>query len=375
MKKLFIIAGEASGDLLAADLIKEFKGQYPQIKIYGIGGSQSLASGLNESLFPMEELSIMGVFEILPKIPKMLKRINQTVQEIKRVQPDIVISIDSPDFSFRVQKKVKKQGINTKQVHYVAPTVWAWRERRAKKIAKFLDGILCLFPFEPPYFERAGLKATYIGHPAMKRYEQAPTPEEAKQKLGFTKEDGIIGLLLGSRRGELKRHAEIFLKATQQSIEENTKVLVPTLPHLRESVEELVKTHASNPEKFIIVDKPEEQTTYFKAMDKALAVSGTVGLELAIAGTPHVIGYRVSWLTALIVKKLIKTKYIHLANIILDRKVVPECIQDDCNTQTIATQLKELKAKEQKDALNELINIMKTIESPSKTAISFIKSL
>jgi len=170
-KHIYLIAGEASGDFLGAQLMKAMKVQAPETTFSGVGGDLMIAEGL-DSLFPMEDLSVMGIWEVLPRLRLILKRIKQTKEDILGVKPDVVVSIDAPDFSFRVQKKVRKaydgaQEIAPKLVHYVAPTVWAWRPKRANKIAKFLDGIICLFDFEPDYFTQVGLKAISVGHPMM----------------------------------------------------------------------------------------------------------------------------------------------------------------------------------------------------------------
>ncbi len=383
MKKVFIIAGEASGDILAADIIRELKQSNKNVEVYGVAGSFSLNAGLKESLFPMEELSIMGVAEILPKLLHILKRIKQTVAEIERVKPDILITIDSPDFSFRVQKRVKLKNIDVKQVHCVAPTVWAWREGRAEKISKFLDGILCLFPFEPPYFEKVGLKARYTGHPVIDRYKQAPAKAEARKAFNFQDNETVIGLLLGSRRGELKRHSSTFFEAIKNIITPEMKVIIPTLPYLRDEVTALVYSYFGDmenfKERFIIVSNPELQTTYFKSMDCALAVSGTVGLELAVAGVPHVIGYKANKITAEIVKRVVKVDYAHLANLILEEEVVPEFIQENCSSDSLSESLQELlvgdTSSNQILAFGVLRGKLETKETPASTAVEFIDNL
>ena len=375
MKKIFIIAGETSGDILAADIIKALKQKDPTIVIQGIGGPQSRSAGLTESLFPMADLSLMGIVEIVPKIPQMLSRINQTVAAIAKLNPDVVLSIDCPDFSFRVQKKVKAKRLNIKQVHYVAPTVWAWRAGRAKKIAKFLDGVLCLFPFEPPYFEKVGLSALYTGHPVIARYEKAPLPLEARTALGYTNADNVVGVLLGSRRGELTKHGDIFLQVAKRMLEnKNVRILVPTLPHIYDDVISLVRKHLGVDDRVLVVSNPDLQTTYFRAMDSALAVSGTVGLELAVAGVPHVIGYKTHPLTAKIIKKVIKVKYAHLANIILDKEIVPECIQEDCSIEKISSELVNINKNIQKSGFDGVIKRMKTEKTPAETIVQYLNN-
>lgn len=197
--KIFICAAEESGDKLGAPILKSLMKRYPHAQIRGIGGEAMREAGLKEQLFSMEELSLMGVFEILPKVPSLVKRINQTTQAILDFQPDIFLTIDGPDFNFRVHKKVKKKGfIKGVQMHCVAPSVWAWREGRAEKIANFLDGLLCLFPFEPEYFEEVGLSAMYMGHPYMQKKSNLPVKEEIKKEWGVSSRQKTIGLFLGS---------------------------------------------------------------------------------------------------------------------------------------------------------------------------------
>ncbi len=375
MKKIFIIAGEASGDLLAADLLKALKMNDPEVEIYGIGGASSLSAGLPCSLFSMEELSIMGVAEIVPKIPHMLKRIKQTVQEIERLRPDLLLTIDAPDFSFRVQKSLKAKNLKIKQVHYVAPTVWAWRAGRAQKIARFLDGILCLFPFEPPYFEKEGLPAIYTGHPVMERYKNAPSQEEAKKTLGFKKEETVLGLLLGSRRGELKNHSSIFFQAIEEKVEKGFQILVPTLPHLQEEIETKIKAHFKVVDQFKIVSNPLQQTIYFRAMESALAVSGTVGLELAVADVPHIIAYRAHPITASLLRTLVRVEYAHLANIILKKLTVPEYIQNACTPDNLTQALNEIDIARQRVDFQSLRTRLETKHTPSETARDFMLDL
>ena len=377
INSVYIIAGETSGDLLAADFIKALKQKYPNVSIHGVAGDQSLSAGLPETLFPMAELSIMGVAEIVPKVPHILKRIRQTVEDIKRLQPDIILTIDSPDFSFRVQKAIKKQNLGIKQVRSVAPTVWAWRAGRARKISQFLDGILCLFPFEPPYFEKEGLAAAYVGHPVIDRYSDAPSCQQARKELGYNKDDQVLGVLFGSRQGELKRHGQIICDGLKQIVSEkpHTMFLVPTLPHLTKSVETLLQNNFEDMSHFKIVTNTQKQTTYFRAMSCALAVSGTVGLELAIAGTPHLVAYKANALTAAIIRRVIKTEYAHLANIILKRRVVPECLQENCTGSMLAKELLSLDVEQQKREFKTLTKKLETNQSPADTIIEFLEKL
>lgn len=373
-KHIYIMAGESSGDFLGAQLMQALKAQAPDTIFSGVGGPLMEQQGLN-SLFPMADLSVMGVMEVLPRLGLLIKRIKQTSDDIIKLQPEAVISIDAPDFCFRVIKKVKKQNkVNPKFVHYVAPTVWAWRPKRAAKVARFLDAIICLFDFEPAYFKKEGLKAIAVGHPMM----ESGIKEAEPAKIGDDETDKL-GVFFGSRQGEIKRISPIILESVEKIIKNNPDIelIVPTLPHLKEQIAELLKN----------IDVPihietnkDNKWQVFKACDAAIAVSGTVGLELAAANVPHVIAYRMNGLTCQILKHLIKTPYAHLANIIMQHEVVPEFIQDDCKPEDISAEILTLLETPsfQRDQTDQFIKVRESIgsiENPSKTAADFILNL
>ncbi|NCO03266.1 MAG: lipid-A-disaccharide synthase [Alphaproteobacteria bacterium] len=370
---IYLIAGEASGDFLGAQLMAALKEQSPDLHFSGVGGTLMTAQGLN-SLFPMDELSVMGVFEILPKLKSLLGRIEQTAQDIIRQKPDIVITIDAPDFSFRVHKKLRKAlGLDApKLVHYVAPTVWAWRPKRAAKISKFLDALICLFHFEPPYFEKEGLEAIAVGHPMMESgvlEAKAQAEKNGSQKLG---------VFFGSRRGEVKRLSPILIEALRnvKKAEPAIELVVPTLAHIKEDVEAALSRVDLKAHIFV---SPQNKWEIFKSCDAAIAVSGTVGLELSACNVPHLIAYRMNSLTAFVGRMLIKTRFAHLANIILNKEVVPEFIQENCTPEKIARQTLHLLNDEQvRVAQQNAFNDVRTKimghnqQQPSKTAADFI---
>ncbi len=330
---IYLIAGEASGDFLGAQLMKALKARNPNIQFSGVGGDLMKAEGL-QSLFPMNDLSVMGVAEVLPKLGLLLKRIKQTTDDIIQKQPDVVITIDAPDFCHRVIKRVKKRGrVSSKFIHYVAPTVWAWRPKRAAKIAKFLDGLICLFDFEPPYFEKEGLNAIAAGHPMM----ESGLSESQALTVGAASSQKL-GVFFGSRQGEIKRISPIILKAVENIIKDkpDIELIVPTLPHLKSQIEDLLKDIKAPVH---IMTDHAQKWSVFKACDAAIAVSGTVGLELAACDVPHVIAYKMNNLTAIIARRLIKTPYAHLANIIMGKEVVPEFIQDECLPDDISNEI------------------------------------
>lgn len=341
--KIFVIAGEVSGDVLGGSVLKSLqKNDDVTLSVRGIGGDNILASGLDESLFPMEELSIMGLAEVLPKIPHILKRIKQTVTAIEDFQPDVVLSVDAPDFCFRVQKAIRKRGkVHAKQIHYGAPTVWAWRAGRAKKISKFLDGLICLFPFEPAYFEPHGLKAICAGHPVVGSGALSADGAKGRGDIPL-KHKQIVGLLLGSRGGELKYTAPVLCETLRrlQASYPDLQVQVPTLPRLEDRVKALLEEYGI--QNYYIRTDPAQKWHVFASCQAALAVSGTVGLELCITKTPHIIAYKISTLTYSILKHIIRTPYAHLGNIILNKPVIPEFIQEQCKAEEMAYVLEAL---------------------------------
>lgn len=370
MTKIFIIAGEASGDALGASLITALKNQVPDLDLQGVGGDLMLAAGLGASVFPMTDLSVMGVAEVLPKVPLILGRIKETDAAIAAFDPDIVLTIDAPDFSFRVQKKVMKRGLRAQRIHYVAPTVWAWRPGRAKKIAAFLNGLICLLPFEPPYFEREGLKSIAVGHPVL----QSPL---AGVRNFNAHEYRTIGLFFGSRRGEVDRHLSLFTEAAKIILqdEKNLRFIAPTLPHHAAKIAAHLTQNGIDAE---IVTDPDQKIQAFKRCDAAIAVSGTVGLELAVAGVPHVIAYKMNPLTHAILKHMIKTPYAHLVNILLGRMAIPEFIQDAATPQNLARSVRAaLKNPEsQKRAFAEAVSRLQPdpTKNAADLAAAFIKS-
>lgn len=338
--RIFLVAGEASGDQLGASLMRGLKSLHPDIEFHGVGGRAMAAEGL-ESLFPMHELSVMGAMEVLPKLFSILSRMRQTVKEILRVKPHALVTIDSPDFCFRVVKKVKAKTKDIPCIHYVAPSVWAWRPGRAKTVAGFLDHILTLLPFEPPYFEEHGLKATFVGHPVVERMSSRGDGTRFRQKHGLRVDQPVLSLLPGSRMSELSRlldkfseTADIVLRNRHQAV-----IVIPTLPHLKDFIDKFFVGKGINP---ILVYNDEEKFDAFAASSAAIAASGTVTLELAMTDTPHIIAYKLSPISAWLAKHLIKTPYVNLINIILKRPVVPELLLEDCEPGPMSKALMQL---------------------------------
>jgi lipid-A-disaccharide synthase len=313
--KIFLIAGETSGDQLGGPLMAALKAKDSGLTFKGVGGDEMLKQGL-QPVFPMRELALFGLFEILPKIPGLIRRLTELDELIRAEKPDLVITIDAPDFNFRLAKKL--QGSTLPVVHYVAPSVWAWRPGRAKKIQPLFKHLLALFPFEPPYFTKVGLPATFVGHPLVN-----VAIGEAKP---LTLPGQSLIVLPGSRRSELHYHLPI-LRETLALLKPRypyLNILLPTVPHLRELVVEGVKDW---PYAVTFIDEAAAKYSAMRGATLALAASGTVSLELALAGCPSVIMYKVHGLTAALYRHFIKLKYVSLPNIILGREVMREFIQ------------------------------------------------
>ncbi|QQR68464.1 MAG: lipid-A-disaccharide synthase [Alphaproteobacteria bacterium] len=335
----FLMAGEASGDLIGARLMAALTEQTQgSARFAGVGGERMMAQGL-EPLFPMQELAVFGLVEVLRHIPRLLGRIRQTAQAAHQMRPAAVIGIDAPDFCLRVAKRLKGRGIPL--VHYVAPSVWAWRPGRARKVAKILDHLLTLLPFEPPYFEREGLATTFVGHPIIE--SDVARGDGARFRLAhhITPEQPVLVVLPGSRAGEIRRLAPIFgqtLDALARRFPD-LSVVVPTLP----SVAGLVAHEAQSwPVHPLLLLGDTAKYDAFAAADVALAASGTVSVELAMAGVPSIIGYRVNPLSAMIFRMVTKIRYASLLNLMEDRMVIPEFLQQYCRPDVLAPAVTQL---------------------------------
>ena len=371
--RIFIIAGEASGDILGANLMRALRELHPEVKFYGVGGRKMAVEGLN-SLFPMEELSVMGVAEVVPRLFHILYRIRQTAHEIEKVRPQAVITIDSPDFCFRVIKRLKSRLTNIPCIHYVAPSVWAWRPGRAETVSKFLDHILTLLPFEPPYFLRHGLQATFVGHPVVERLENRGEGDRFRKKHKLKQDQPVLCMLPGSRMSELSRLLDKFSETADIVLrnKHNAVIVIPTLPHLKSYIDKFFVGKGINP---ILVYDEEEKFDAFAASQIAIAASGTVSLELAMTDTPHIIAYKLSPVSAFLAKHLIRTPYVNLINILLNRRVVPELLLEQCEPGPMSQELlrlmgnKEARAAQLMDFREALIKIgLGDPETPSHRA-------
>jgi len=329
--KILVVAGEPSGDALGGQLMKALRGIAPgELQFEGVGGPAMAREGL-VSLFPIADTSVMGLQEVVPKIPLILRRVREVSDYAVKSRPDLVVLIDSPDFTHRIGRRLRRLAPEIPIVKYVAPQVWASRPWRARSLAQFVDHLLALLPFEPAFFERYGLKTRFVGHPALER----TTPPGAgeidafRARHGLTRETPLLVLLPGSRSNEIRFIFPKFLEAVRKLKEAlpDLRVLLPTVPHVKDRV---VAALAQMPFEIALIEDEREKLLSFRAATAALAASGTVSTELALAGAPMVIGYRVGWLTYVIARPLVRVRYATLVNLILDAPVIPEFVQGLC---------------------------------------------
>ena len=334
--KIFLLAGEPSGDVIGARLMQALRKQQDrgrELRFCGVGGARMQAQGL-DSLFPMEELSLMGFTEVLPHVPKLLKRLSQTRREILRQQPDMALTIDSPSFSLRLQQRL--DGLGLKRVHYVAPQVWAWRRGRAAKLGAKIDHLLALLPFEPPFFENYGLDCSFVGHPIIEEAGRRGDGARFRKRYQLPDDAPIICLLPGSRLTEIKQHMPV-LKATANRLWQRfprLRLILPTLPSLTPVLRPMIADWPIQP---LLLDERADRFDAYAASWIAIAASGTVTLELALANLAHVTIYRTGAITGWLAKRMISVAHVNLANLILNRPVVPEWLQEDCTPERIAT--------------------------------------
>ncbi len=345
MRKIYIIAGEASGDALAAKIIESLKIKYKgQVEFYGIGGKKMQTQGMT-SLFSMQELSLIGIIEIIPKFFRLKELIKLTLQDIKKHEPDMLITIDAPAFNLRIAKGVKSKHI--KKVHVVAPTVWAWKAYRAKKFAKIYDKILCLYPFEPEYFKGLPTEAEFIGHTLW----ETPmiTDKQAKEfrsRRYIDSRSPLLLLLPGSRMREIQTLMPIFIETACRLRRHvpSLRLAIMTLPHLREQILSYAEygIYGGIFDDVLLVDHAENKEALMASSDMALAASGTVALELAKAKTPFVVAYRLHPITFMLTKMLVKVKFASMVNILAGKLVNAECLQSKCKPENLSEALRKL---------------------------------
>ncbi len=375
---MFLIATEESGDKLGASLMKVLRQRLGDaVQFAGVGGRAMAVEGL-ASLFPIEELSIMGLSGVVKQLPKILRLIRQTAEAIIDSQPDVLVIIDSPDFTHRVARRVRARDPSIPIVDYVSPTVWAWRPGRARAMHSYIDHVLALLPFEPGEYRRLrGPPCSYVGHPLIEQLATLrPDLNESRRR---DEQPPVLLVLPGSRRSEIKHHLALFgavlarLRAQGLAFE----VVLPTMPHLQSMIREEVEVWQVQPQ--IVVEEREKRSA-FRIARAALAKSGTVTLELALAGVPTIAAYRVGAAEAFILKRAIKVQSVILANLVLGENVVPEFLQEQCTAETLADAVRDVLVdsplrRKQLEAFGRIDAIMSTGgQSPSVRAADVVLS-
>ncbi|MDB5373176.1 MAG: lipid-A-disaccharide synthase [Belnapia sp.] len=338
MTLIYIAAGEASGDILGARLMAALRRRRPGLAFAGIGGERMAEQGI-QSLFPMRELSLMGLLEVLPNLRRLARRMDQAEADVLARRPALLVTIDAPGFTLRLAGRVRPHGIRV--LHYVAPQVWAWRPGRVARIAREVDRILALLPFEPPFFAAAGIPVTFVGHPVLESGAGAGDAARFRATHGLGAAEVPVLVMPGSRRSEVARLLGPFGEALRL-----TEAAMPGLRPvvaLAGPVEAAVRAGTAHwPRPPILVRDPGEKYDAFAAAAVGLIKSGTSSLEVAVAGVPHVVGYKLNPITAAIVRRLIKVPYVSLVNLLAERAVVPELLQQACTPEALAAALLRL---------------------------------
>ena len=375
-RKIFLIATEPSGDHLGAALMKELHHRLGNEVVFaGIGGREMEEQGI-VSLFPIDDLAIVGFAAVARQLPMLLRRIREAASAVVQARPDILVIIDSPDFTHRVAKKVRKTVPSIPIVDYVSPTVWVWRPGRARAMTRYVDHVLAVLPFEPDvHLNLGGPACTYIGHPLIERLDTLrPDAEEARRRKT---PPPVLVLLPGSRRGEIRHHMPVFGETLASLREQGLAVeaVLPTLPHLLDAVNEAVAQWPIRPR---IVTTEAEKQSAFRNARAALAKSGTVTLELALAGVPMVTLYRGGAVEAWIARRVVRVSSIILANLVIGENVIPEFHQEECTVQNLAPAFLSVlndtpQRRHQLEAFAKLDRIMDTGgRSPSEQAADVI---
>ncbi len=333
---LMLVCGEPSGDRLGAQLmaaLNALAGHQP-VRIVGVGGTAMEALGL-KSLFPLDDTAVMGLHEVVPRIPAILRRVRDVSDYALETRPDAVVLIDSPDFTHRIARRLKRLDKSIRTVNYVAPQVWASRPYRARRMARYFDLVLALLPFEAPFFEAHGLRAVFVGHPVVERVRHVAGGDILRERLGISREAKVLVVLPGSRMNEIRLLMPPFREAAERLARDipNLVCLLPTVDHVAAAVR---ARSADWPTVLHILEDEADKFAAFDAADAGLAASGTVTSELALAGTPMVVGYKLGWLTYALARLFVTVRFATLGNIILDRAAIPEFIQKSCTGRRLA---------------------------------------
>ena len=369
-RRIFLIATEESGDRLGANLMKVLRQRLGDaVRFEGVGGRAMAREGLM-SLFPIEELSIIGLAAVVRQLPKILGLIRETAIVVTEAAPDILVIIDSPDFTHRVAKRVRAKDPQIPIVDYVSPSVWAWRPGRARAMRSYIDHVLALLPFEPEAYRRLnGPPCSYVGHPLTEQLTSLrPNADEARRRAD---PPPVLLVLPGSRRSEIRHHMEVFGQTLGRLQSEGLafELVLPTMPHLQEAILDALKSWPVQPQ---VVIGEQEKRRAFRIARAALAKSGTVTLELALSGVPMVTAYRTGSVEAWILRRAIKVSSVILANLVIGENVVPEFLQEDCTPEKLAPALRDVLGdsalrRSQLEAFARIDSIMSTGNQPPST--------
>jgi lipid-A-disaccharide synthase len=331
-----LVAGEDSGDQLGADLIEALRARFPNAQFVGVGGPRMRAVGF-DAWHDIAELSVMGLAEVLRHLPRLLRLRKSLAARLMALRPDVFIGIDAPDFNLGLEKRLKQAGIRT--VHYVSPSIWAWRENRARKIGESADRVLCLFPMEPAIYAKHGVDARFVGHPLADRFALGPDRDAARREIGLDAKAPVLAVLPGSRLSEIRRLGRIFLDAAQRVAAElpGLQIVIPAAnERCRREIETILNSAESWTPTPILLDGQAHRAMI--AADVVLLASGTAALEAMLAKRPMVVGYRIAPLTHAVVKGfgMLKTNVYSLPNVLAGRMLVPELMQGDCTPEHLA---------------------------------------
>lgn len=366
-RKIFLIATEESGDRLGANLMKVLRQRLGgAVRFEGVGGRAMAREGLT-SLFPIEELSIIGLAAVVTELPKILRLIRHTAAAVTEASPDVLVIIDSPDFTHRVAKRVRASDPKIPVVNYGSPSVWAWRPGRARAMLTYVDHVLALLPFEPEAYRRLhGPPCSYVGHPLTEQLAQLRPGADERQRRDHA--PPVLLVLPGSRRSEVRHHMAVFGQALGRLKDAGAafELVLPTMPHLQGAVAEALKAWPVQPR---VVVGESEKRAMFRIAHAALAKSGTVTLELALSGVPMVTAYRTGSIEAWILRRAIKVNSVILANLVIGDNVIPEFLQQDCTPEKLAQALREVLGdtalrRKQIEAFGKIDQIMSTGNAP-----------
>ena len=368
-----IIAGEASGDILGAGLIRSLRKRYPKARFVGIGGDEMIAEGFH-SLVPLERLSVMGLVEVLGRIRELFSIRARLLEYFFTTPPDVVIGIDSPDFTLAIERRCREAGIPS--VHYVSPSVWAWRQKRIFKIAKSVDLMLTLFPFEARFYEEHNVPVAFVGHPLADRIPMQPDTGAARKALGLNLDQPVLAVLPGSRGGEVERLGTLFLEASRwlQERRPDIQLVIPCVNRGREKqVEGLVEALEVKLPVTLVRGRSRE---VMAASDVVLLASGTATLEAMLLKRPMVVGYRLSNLSYKLLSRLVKVPWVALPNLLAQQGLVPELLQDDATPEALgAAVLERMENTEEREQLQQAFSelhesLRQNADERAATAIS-----